>query len=149
VTIFTHIGLGALNVGPFLFVRSLVVVFHEMGHFLAGRWRGVNVDAFSLGFGPALFAFVDRRDTRWRVGALPLGGYVKFHGDFNAASRIDGGTAAARSPVDRAVSFFGQKVRTRAAIVAAGPIGNFGSCDHDLHRHRFYQRAPHSIGSDS
>ncbi len=110
---------------PFIFILSIVVFFHELGHFMVGRWCGVKVDAFSLGFGPELFAFVDRRGTRWRVAALPLGGYVKFHGDANAAS------AAARDPTvklseeERRISFFTQPVWKRAAIVAAGPIANF------------------------
>ena len=110
---------------PFIFVLSLVVFFHELGHFLVGRWCGVKVDAFSIGFGPELFHFTDRQGTRWRLALLPLGGYVKFHGDANAAS------AAAKDPnqfiseEDRRVSFFTQVVWKRAAIVAAGPIANF------------------------
>ncbi|MGH6812454.1 MAG: site-2 protease family protein, partial [Methylocella sp.] len=74
---------------PFLFVLSLVVFFHELGHFLIGRWCGVKVDTFSLGFGPELFGFNDRYGTHWRVAAFPLGGYVKFHGDANGASMSD------------------------------------------------------------
>ena len=57
---------------PFIFVLSLVVFFHELGHFMVGRWCGVKVDAFSVGFGPEIFAFVDRKGTRWRLAALPL-----------------------------------------------------------------------------
>jgi regulator of sigma E protease len=125
LTILTHIWSAAGYIAPFIFVLSLVVFFHEMGHFLVGRWCGVKVEAFSLGFGPELFAFVDRRGTRWRVGALPLGGYVKFHGDANGASIPDAAAVAAMTPQDRAVSFFAQKVWKRAAIVAAGPIANF------------------------
>jgi len=63
---------------PFLFVLTVVVFFHELGHFLVGRWCGVKVDAFSLGFGPELLHHTDRKGTRWRLAALPLGGYVKF-----------------------------------------------------------------------
>ena len=70
----------------FLFVLSLVIFFHELGHFMIGRWCGVKVDTFSLGFGPELFGFNDRYGTHWRVAAFPLGGYVKFHGDANSAS---------------------------------------------------------------
>lgn len=110
---------------PFLFVLSLVVFFHELGHFLIGRWCGVKVDAFSLGFGPEIFGFDDRYGTHWRLAALPLGGYVKFHGDANGASVTDEAAAAAMSPQERAVSFFAQNVWKRAAIVAAGPIANF------------------------
>jgi regulator of sigma E protease len=125
MTIFTHIWSAAVYVVPFIFVLSLVVFFHEMGHFLVGRWCGVKVDVFSLGFGPELFHFFDRRGTRWRIGALPLGGYVKFHGDANGASMTDTAAAATMSKQDRAVSFFAQTVWRRAAIVAAGPIANF------------------------
>src|SRR3954470_17238853 len=86
---------------PFIFVLSIVVFFHELGHFLVGRWCGVKVDAFSIGFGPELFAFVDRKGTRWRIGALPLGGYVKFHGDANGASVPDNAAAQAMSAAER------------------------------------------------
>jgi len=110
---------------PFLFVLSLVVFFHELGHFLIGRWCGVKVDAFSLGFGPEIFGFNDRHGTHWRLAALPLGGYVKFHGDANGASMTDAAAVAAMSPQERAVSFIAQNVWKRAAIVAAGPIANF------------------------
>lgn len=110
---------------PFVFVLSVVVFFHEMGHFLVGRWCGVKVDAFSLGFGPEIFSFTDKRGTRWRLAALPLGGFVKFHGDANAASMSDAEQIAAMPAEERAVSFFSQKVWKRAAIVAAGPIANF------------------------
>ena len=108
---------------PFILILSLIVFIHELGHYLVGRWCGVKIDAFSLGFGPELLARVDSRGTRWRVGALPLGGYVKFHGDANVASVADG--AEADPSVDRRLTLAGQPLRNRAAIVAAGPIANF------------------------
>src|SRR5881227_4375582 len=74
---------------PFLFVLTIVVFFHELGHFLVARWAGVKVLTFSLGFGPELVGFNDRHDTRWKISAIPLGGYVKFFGDDNAASVPD------------------------------------------------------------
>ena len=74
---------------PFLFVLTIVVFFHELGHFLVARWCGVRVLTFSIGFGPELFGFNDRHGTRWKVSAIPLGGYVKFFGDDNAASVPD------------------------------------------------------------
>ena len=123
--ILTHIWSFAVYVVPFIFVLSLVVFFHELGHFLVGRWCGVRVDAFSLGFGPELFGFYDRHGTRWRFAALPLGGYVKFHGDANGASMVDAKAAANMPEAERAVSFFAQKVWKRAAIVVAGPLANF------------------------
>src|SRR5258707_7922347 len=93
---------------PVLFVFSVVVFFHELGHFLVGRWCGVKIDAFSIGFGPEIFGFIDRKGTRWRLGALPLGGYVKFHGDVNGASVPDAAAIAAMPEAERAVSFFAQ-----------------------------------------
>lgn len=110
---------------PFLFVLAIVVFFHEMGHFLVGRWCGVKVDAFSLGFGKELVGFNDRHGTRWKVAAIPLGGYVKFHGDINPASVQSEAKLASMAPADRSVTFAAQAVWKRAAIVAAGPIANF------------------------
>src|SRR5262245_27114376 len=110
---------------PFLFVLTLVVFFHELGHFLVARWCGVRVLVFSIGFGPELFGFNDRHGTRWKVSAIPLGGYVKFFGDENAASVPDQAAAAAMSDAERKVSFQHQKVGPRAAIVVAGPVANF------------------------
>jgi regulator of sigma E protease len=108
---------------PFILILSLIVSIHELGHYLVGRWCGVKIDAFSLGFGPELWARVDSRGTRWRIAALPLGGYVKFHGDANVAS-VAGG-AEANPSVERSLTLAGQPLRNRAAIVAAGPIANF------------------------
>ncbi|MCW2282856.1 regulator of sigma E protease [Rhodoblastus acidophilus] len=110
---------------PFIFVLSLVVFFHELGHFLVGRACGIKVDAFSLGFGPEIFGFNDRHGTRWRLALLPLGGYVKFHGDANGASATDNEAIEAMPEAERAVTFAAQNVWKRAATVAAGPIANF------------------------
>src|SRR5215203_7147039 len=71
---------------PFLFVLSIVVFFHELGHFIVARWCGVRVLTFSIGFGPEIVGFNDRHGTRWRLSWIPLGGYVKFIDDENAAS---------------------------------------------------------------
>src|SRR5881227_1140468 len=110
---------------PFLFVLTIVVFFHELGHFLVARWCGVRVLTFSIGFGPELFGFNDRRGTRWKLSAIPLGGYVKFFGDENAASVPDSETISQMSEEERRESFFFKPVAQRAAIVAAGPIANF------------------------
>jgi regulator of sigma E protease len=110
---------------PFLFVLTIVVFFHELGHFLVARWAGVKVLTFSLGFGPELFGFNDRRGTRWKLSAIPLGGYVKFFGDESEASTPSGETLAAMTDEERKQSFHHKKVAARAAIVAAGPIANF------------------------
>ena len=110
---------------PFLFVLTIVVFFHELGHFLVARWAGVKVLTFSLGFGPELAGFTDRHGTRWRLAAVPLGGYVRFFGDEDAASTPDHEKLAQMGAKERRESFFWQPVAWRAAIVAAGPIANF------------------------
>jgi regulator of sigma E protease len=110
---------------PFLFVLTIVVFFHELGHFLIARWCGIRVLTFSIGFGPEIVGFNDRYGTRWKVSAVPLGGYVKFFGDDNAASVPDHAAAAGMSEEERKDSFIYQPVRSRAAVVAAGPIANF------------------------
>src|ERR1022692_1628714 len=110
---------------PFLFVLSLVVFFHELGHFLIARWCGVRILVFSIGFGPEIIGFHDRYGTRWKISAIPLGGFVKFFGDDNAASVPDHAAAAAMNEAEREVSFVHKPVGSRAAVVAAGPIANF------------------------
>jgi regulator of sigma E protease len=110
---------------PFLFVLTMVVFFHELGHFLVARWCGVGVKTFSIGFGPELFGWNDRKGTRWRIALIPLGGYVKFVGDENAASTPDAEAVEAMTAAERAIAFPTQPVAARAAIVAAGPIANF------------------------
>src|SRR5262249_52135578 len=110
---------------PFLFVLTIVVFFHELGHFLIARWAGVKVLTFSLGFGPELAGFDDRHGTRWRISAIPLGGYVKFFGDDTEASTPSADTLASMTEEEKAGSFHHKRVGPRAAIVAAGPIANF------------------------
>lgn len=110
---------------PFLFVLTVVVFFHELGHFLVARWCGVRVQAFSVGFGPELFGRTDRHGTRWKLSVIPLGGYVKFAGDENEASVPDQDALARMSAEERAGAFQTKPVSRRAAIVAAGPIANF------------------------
>ena len=110
---------------PFLFVLSVVVFCHELGHFLVARWCGVKVLAFSIGFGPELLGFNDRYGTRWKIAAIPLGGYVRFLGDENAASVPDRSHLSGMSTAERAQSLVFQPVLKRAAIVAAGPFANF------------------------
>ena len=105
---------------PFLAILSVVVFVHELGHYLLARWNGVRVDVFSIGFGPELFGWTDRVSTRWKVCALPLGGYVKMRGDADpSSSLIDLNT---RPEAD---SFPAKSVGQRAAIVVAGPLANF------------------------
>lgn len=110
---------------PFLFVLTIVVFFHELGHFLVARWNGVKVVTFSVGFGPELIGFNDRHGTRWKISAVPLGGYVKFFGDESEASTPSTESLAGMSEQERQGSFHHKRVGQRAAIVAAGPLANF------------------------
>jgi regulator of sigma E protease len=124
---FNTLGHGLIGyIVPFLFVLTIVVFFHELGHFLIARWAGVKVLTFSLGFGPELAGFNDRHGTRWKISAIPLGGYVKFFGDESEASTpASSETLANMTEEERKGSFHHKKVGPRAAIVAAGPIANF------------------------
>jgi regulator of sigma E protease len=110
---------------PFLFVLTIVVFFHELGHFLVARWNGVKVLTFSLGFGPEIIGFNDRHGTRWKISAIPLGGYVKFFGDESEASTPSSAALSGMTADERQGSFHHKRVGQRAAIVAAGPIANF------------------------
>ena len=110
---------------PFLFVLTIVVFFHELGHFLMARWCGIRVLVFSIGFGPEIAGFNDRYGTRWKISAVPLGGYVKFFGDENAASAPNYADAATMTETEKKDSFIFQPVGSRAAVVVAGPLANF------------------------
>ncbi|MEO0637527.1 MAG: RIP metalloprotease, partial [Pseudomonadota bacterium] len=109
----------------FIVVLSIVVFIHEMGHYLAGRWCGVGVKAFSIGFGKELFGWNDRRGTRWKVCLIPLGGYVKFHGDMNAASAGQAEVDPSLTEEERQQLFQLKPLWARAFIVLAGPLANF------------------------
>ncbi|MCK0166541.1 RIP metalloprotease RseP [Jannaschia sp. S6380] len=109
----------------FVLALSVIVAIHEYGHYIVGRWCGIKADVFSIGFGPVLWSRMDRHGTRWQMAALPLGGYVKFRGDANAASVGDDGTVAEMTEAERAQTMTGASLWRRAATVAAGPIFNF------------------------
>lgn len=110
---------------PYVVVLSLLVFVHELGHYLAGRWSGIRVLAFSIGFGPEIVGFTDGHGTRWKLSAIPLGGYVRFYGDADAASLADGNELSEMSLAERAQTLAGAKLWKRAITVAAGPIANF------------------------
>jgi regulator of sigma E protease len=104
----------------------LIVVFvHELGHYLVGRWCGIGAKVFSVGFGPEIAGFTDRRGTRWKLSAIPLGGYVKFVGDMNVASVPDAEAEKQLTPEERTIAFHRKSVGRRAATVFAGPAANF------------------------
>ncbi|EME70812.1 membrane-associated Zn-dependent protease 1 [Paramagnetospirillum caucaseum] len=107
----------------FLVILTVVVFVHELGHFLVARWNGVKVEVFSIGFGPEVWARVAADGTRWRIGLLPLGGYVKMFGDADAASATASGEPMTEA--EKAQAFSHKRVGQRAAIVVAGPAANF------------------------
>ncbi len=109
---------------PFLAVLTIIVFVHEMGHYLVARWNGVAVQVFSIGFGPELLGFDDKNGTRWKICAIPLGGYVKFLGDMNAASVPDHEVLGQIDPKTKSSLFFYKNVWQRIAVVIAGPIAN-------------------------
>lgn len=113
------------SVVPFLFVITVVVFFHELGHFWVARRCGVAVETFSIGFGKALISRYDKKGTRWQVGWLPLGGYVKFLGDDNAASAPDSEALAQMDASAKQQTLFYKPLWQRSAVVAAGPFANF------------------------
>jgi regulator of sigma E protease len=102
-------------------VLGVLVFIHEMGHYLAARWRGIHVDAFSIGFGRPILRGTDRRGTEWRLGWLPLGGYVKLHGQ-EVPEETDAATRASWRPGQ---TFHEKPVGDRAIVVAAGPVANY------------------------
>ena len=112
-----------LTIAAFLLLLGPLVFVHELGHYLAGRWFGVKAEEFSIGFGREIFGLTDKRGTRWKFGWLPLGGYVKFAGDMNAASQPSAEWLALPA-AERSRTFQSKPLWQRAIIVAAGPIIN-------------------------
>lgn len=109
----------------FVVCLSIIVFIHEYGHYIVGRWSGIHAEIFSIGFGPVLFARVDRRGTVWQVAAIPLGGYVRFKGDKGAASDADTSALQDMDEAERRSTMHGAPLWARAATVAAGPVFNF------------------------
>ena len=112
------------TVFAFLLVIGPLIFVHELGHYYAGRWFGVKAETFSIGFGREIFGWTDKRGTRWKVGWMPLGGYVRFKGDMNPAS-TPSDEWLALPPAERAETFQAKKLWQRFIIVAAGPLTNF------------------------
>jgi regulator of sigma E protease len=114
-----------LGLPAFLFVITLVVFFHELGHFLMARAFGVKVDVFSVGFGKEIVGWTDRVGTRWKISWLPIGGYVKFAGDADASSRPDAEAARQMTETEREATLMFKPLYQRALVAAAGPLANF------------------------
>ena len=108
----------------FLVVLGPLVFVHEYGHYIVGRWCGVKADTFSIGFGRKILGWTDKRGTEWKIGWLPLGGYVQFAGDRDAVSQPDAEWQSLPA-AERLHTFPAQPVWKRALIVAAGPVTNF------------------------
>lgn len=125
-TLIPTFGSFAVSLVAFVVALSIIVFVHEYGHYIVGRWSGIRAEVFSLGFGPVIWSRMDKRGTRWQIAALPLGGYVKFLGDGNAASAgADDRVHAALTPAQRRATMHGAPLWARAATVAAGPLFNF------------------------
>lgn len=116
----------AFTILAFLVALTVIVAVHEYGHYIVGRWSGIKADVFSIGMGPVLASRVDRHGTRWQIAAYPVGGYVKFAGDANAASGgADENALAELSAEDLRHTMPGAPLWARAATVVAGPVFNF------------------------
>lgn len=117
---------GAFTIIAFIVALSVIVAIHEYGHYIVGRWSGIHADVFSLGFGPVIYSRYDKRGTKWQIAAIPMGGFVKFKGDADAASAgADGDVISSLSEEELRSTMHGAPLWARAATVAAGPVFNF------------------------
>jgi regulator of sigma E protease len=124
-SLITGFGSTGFTLVAFVVALSVIVAIHEYGHYIVGRWSGIHAEVFSLGFGPVVYSRVDKHGTKWQLAALPFGGYVKFMGDKDAASGVDGAAISALSPAERRRTMHGAPLWARVATVAAGPVFNF------------------------
>lgn len=125
MTLLPQFGNFLWTICAFVIALSIIVAVHEYGHYIVGRWSGIKAEVFSIGFGPVLVSRMDKRGTRWQIAAIPLGGYVRFAGDENAASLPDAHRIEGLSPEDRRHTMLGAPLWARAATVIAGPMANF------------------------
>ncbi len=121
----SNLGGTAWTLVTFLVAIVVIVTVHEFGHYIVGRWSGIHAEVFSLGFGKPLYSRTDKRGTRWQIAALPLGGYVKFMGDTDSASRPDTGMMQGLSAEEKRHTMHGAPLWARSATVIAGPLANF------------------------
>ncbi|SEL25696.1 RIP metalloprotease RseP [Pacificibacter marinus] len=124
-SLFSLFGNGLFTTVVFIIALSIIVAIHEYGHYIVGRWCGIKADVFSLGFGKPLYQRTDKRGTVWQIAAIPLGGYVKFSGDANAASAPDPSSVENMPENDRRHTMHGAPLWARTLTVAAGPVFNF------------------------
>ena len=115
---------GLVCIAAFVSMMTVLVFVHELGHYLVAKGNGVRVEVFSVGFGPELVGWTDHAGTRWKLGAIPLGGYVKMFGDADPASTPNGAVDR-MSEAEKAVSIHHKRLGQRAAVAAAGPLANF------------------------
>jgi len=125
VSLIPSFGGFAYTVMAFIAALMIIVFVHEYGHYIVGRWSGIHADVFSIGFGPVIWSRVDSRGTRWQIAALPLGGYVKFLGDSNAASAGHVDDLGDLTAEQKRATMHGAPLWARTATVAAGPVFNF------------------------
>lgn len=119
------IGSPMVTILAFIMLMGVVIAIHEYGHYIVGRWCGIHAEVFSFGFGPVLWSRVDKRGTKWQVAAMPLGGYVKFLGDRDAASTGATDDFDEMGDYDRQRSFPAAAIWKRFLTVLAGPVFNF------------------------
>lgn len=111
---------------PFLVILSVLIYFHELGHYWVAKKNGVRVEVFSIGFGPELIGWTNKAGTRWKISLIPLGGYVRMFSDLNPASQPDMELISHMSEEDKKASLFHKPVGVRIAVSAAGPLANYG-----------------------
>ena len=111
-----------VTLSAFFVALSVIVAVHEYGHYIVGRWSGIEADVFSLGFGPVILSRVDSRGTRWQFALIPFGGYVKFKGDKDAASGADSDSLSRLDEKQLRQTMHGAPLLARTATVAAGPV---------------------------
>ena len=115
----------AYTIAAFIVALSIIVAVHEYGHYIVGKWSGIKADVFSIGFGPVIWSRIGQDGTKWQIAALPFGGYVKFHGDANAASAKDGAAMSGLSDKELRTTMHGAPLWARTLTVLAGPVFNF------------------------
>ncbi len=125
VQLIPSLGNLALTIAAFVVVLLVIVAIHEFGHYIVGHWSGIHAEVFSIGFGPTLLSRVDRKGTTWRLAAVPLGGFVQFAGDRDAASSPDAAAIAQMSSAERRRTLPGAPLWARTATIVAGPLFNF------------------------